>query len=367
MSRRAAFILFVLWLAGCSVVPMGARGPSRAQVEAMQKVQMDQVLEQMKGQQDHMEGKDTEAARAYARQIELSRAQGEALQRQMEQDPTYRRYVEEGEAHERERRRNNPSGIETQFNLTDEQEVEVVFGMVQYFLGSQRLLDDQPLQSYVNLVGGWVALQSERPTLPWRFVVLDSETVNAFAVPGGYVFVTTGMLRMLRTESELAGVLGHEISHVVRKHHLRWIYMNKELSAQMQRTEAAVQKYNPAMAQQLREMGKLAQRQIESMNSGPMKANLSKAEELEADRDGIVLAWRAGYEAWGLVAMLQRFEAASRLHQVGQTGLEGHPEPLERFKYLDWLVRQRPDAQNAGESGVARFDQATRRLRGTNL
>ena len=366
MSKRCAVILFVLSLAGCGVVP-SARGPSRAQIEAMQTAQMDRVLELMKGQQDAMEGKDTDAARAYARQMEVSRAQGEALQRQMEQDPEYRRQVQEERAQERQRRRNNPSGIDTQFNLTDQQEVEVGFGMVQYFLSSQRLLDDQPLQTYVNRVGSWVALQSERPHLPWRFVVLDSAAVNAFAVPGGYVFVTTGMLRMLRTESELAGVLGHEISHVVRKHHLRWIYMNKELSAQMQRTEAAMQNLDPAMAQQLREIGKLAQRQIESMNSGPMKANLSKGEELEADRDGIVLAWRAGYEAWGLVAMLQRFEAASRLSQAAQTGLEGHPEPLERFKYLDWLVQQRPDAQNAGEVGTARFEQATRRLRGTNL
>ena len=70
-----------------------------------------------------------------------------------------------------------------------------------------------------NKVGRWVSSHSERPDLPWTFIVIDVEPANAFAAPGGYVVVTTGLLKRLNSEAELAGVLGHEVSRG-SKHHL---------------------------------------------------------------------------------------------------------------------------------------------------
>ena len=107
--------------------------------------------------------------------------------------------------------------------VSQEEEIAIGQGVTETLLGASPVAPDPELQRYVNTVGRWVALQSGRPDLPWHFVVNDSEVVNAVATPGGNVIVTKGMLRELRNESELAGLLGHEIAHVVRKHHLNAI------------------------------------------------------------------------------------------------------------------------------------------------
>ena len=357
-----ALLGIALVCAGC-----GAHtGPSPRDMQAMQEAQMQQALQmiqtQMEGAQDNMAGRDTEAARAYKKQSEAMALQGKQMEAQLRKDPKYVRAQEENEREEREFRRRNPSGFETEFKLSNVEEAELGFGMAQQFLSSKRLVADEGLQRYVNTVGVWVTQQSERPNLPWRFAVIEGETPNAFAVPGGYVFITNGMVALAETESELAGILGHEISHVVRKHHLRWIYMNKELEVSVRRAEEEIGKSNATSRQLFQQMGKVMQSSIERMNSPQMRANLSKSEEFEADTDGAILAWRAGYEAWGLVAVMQRFEAASR-DRYDDTALAGHPEPLQRFKILDAALRSRNEKDTLGELGTERFLEATQNIR----
>src|SRR5690606_11933024 len=80
------------------------------------------------------------------------------------------------------------------------------------------LVEDQALQDYVHAVGSKMALASERPDLPWQFRVVDDPTPNAFAAPGGFIYVTRGMLALMDSEAELASVLGHEIGHVTARH-----------------------------------------------------------------------------------------------------------------------------------------------------
>src|SRR5258706_3320919 len=222
---------------------------------------------QMQGEQDVMAGRDTEAARAYKKQTEAMALQGKQMEAQLRKDPKYVRAQEEAEREDREFRRKNPSGFDSEFKLSDAEETELGFGMAQQFLAAKRLVTDEGLQRYVNTVGVWVTQQSERPNLPWRFAVIEGETPNAFAVPGGYVFITQGMVALAETESELAAILGHEISHVVRKHHLRWIYMNKELEVSVQRAEEEIGKSNATSRQMFQQMGKVMQSSIERMNS----------------------------------------------------------------------------------------------------
>jgi beta-barrel assembly-enhancing protease len=88
------------------------------------------------------------------------------------------------------------------------------------------LAADPALQRYVNVLGRWLALQTERPDLPWIFGVLDDAGFNAFATPGGHIFVTRGLVMRMRNEAELAGVLAHEIVHVLKKHHLKAVQKN---------------------------------------------------------------------------------------------------------------------------------------------
>ncbi len=361
MNRAALAIL--LACTGCGV----HTGPSPREIGAMHEQQMQQAMQmmqsQMEGTQDVMAGRDTEAARAYKKQAEAMALQGRQREAQLRKDPKYVRAQEEADREDREFRRKNPSGFDSEFKLSDAEEAELGFGMAQQFLASKRLVADEGLQRYVNMVGVWLSQQSERPNLPWRFAVIEGEVPNAFAVPGGYVFITQGMVALAETESELAGILGHEISHVVRKHHLRWIYMNKDLEVSVRRAEEQIGKTSATSRQLFQQIGAMMQGSIERMNSPEVRSGLSKSEEFEADSDGAILAWRAGYEAWGLVAVMQRFEAASRNRYVADNALAGHPEPLQRLKILDLALRSRNEKDTLGELGTERFQGATQSVR----
>ena len=87
-------------------------------------------------------------------------------------------------------------------------------------MGAAPLINDRALQSYVNQVGRQIVAQSDRPDLPWRFGVMDTPSVNAFAAPGGVILITRGLYEILDNEAQLAAVLGHEVAHVMRRHHV---------------------------------------------------------------------------------------------------------------------------------------------------
>ncbi|MEO8164184.1 MAG: M48 family metalloprotease [Betaproteobacteria bacterium] len=282
--NRMALAVLLLGAAGCSV----HGGPSPREMPAMQESQMQQALQrmqsQMQGAQDLMAGRDTEAARAYQQQAEAMALQSKQLEAQRRSDPRYVLAQEGIEREDREFRRKNPSGVESDFNLSDAEEAELGFGMAQQFLSSKHLVADERLQRYVNMVGMWLSQQSERPGLPWRFAVIEGEAPNAFAVPGGYVFITRGMVALADTESELAGILGHEIAHVVRKHHLRWIYMNKELEVSVRRAQEQIGKTSATSRALFQQMGTLMQSSIEQMQAPELAAGRSKGRGIRSRR-----------------------------------------------------------------------------------
>src|SRR5687768_8515852 len=88
-------------------------------------------------------------------------------------------------------------------------------------LGAAPLVNDASLQRYVNRVGRAIAAQTDRPELPWRFGVIDSPSINAFAAPGGVILITRGLYEILDNEAQLAAVLGHEVAHVMQRHHVQ--------------------------------------------------------------------------------------------------------------------------------------------------
>ncbi len=184
-------------------------------------------------------------------------------------------------------------------DVSEPQEIELGGGIASGLLGAAPLLDNPPLQRYLNRVGRWIALQTERPDIPWQFGVLDDSDINAFAAPGGYVFVTKGLMARINSEAELAGVLAHEISHVLRKHHLQAIKKNtrSELLAALADDVIKSQGGDPRL-------NKLVSAGTELYARG-----LDKDDEYEADRMGVVLAARAGYDPYGLPAVLQTLES----------------------------------------------------------
>lgn len=375
----AVFGVAVFGVAGCMV----SRGPSKEQIEAQQdmmreqmRVGTDQIEAQMRQIQEKMEasqnpppratdaGQRAEQLRAAREQAKAAKQQNDETMRNLRKDPQMAKSLDESEKQHKDSMRANPSGVQSQFNLGDREEASLGLEMVPTLIGEQKLLEDPALLRYLNSVGMWVAQQSERPGLPWQFAVIDSDSVNAFAVPGGYVFLTRGMLALLETESELAGVLGHEIAHVVRKHHLRWVYVNKDMQDSSQRAKASIRKYNPGMLSEFDRMDRIMEQQMAFMNSAKMRSGMSQGEEMQADTDGATLAWRAGYEAWGLVSALQRFEAYQRPRYAAlHAEPMDHPEPLQRLKILDLALRARAEKDTLGDVGNERYLAATRSLR----
>lgn len=212
--------------------------------------------------------------------------------------------------------------------VTEPQEIELGGGIASSLLGAAPLLDNPAVQRYVNRVGRWIALQSERPDLPWHFGVLDDADINAFAAPGGYVFITKGLLARMNNEAELAGVLAHEISHVLRKHHLQALKKGarRELLADL--ADDAIKSHGGD-----ERLSKLVSAGTELYARG-----LDKEDEFESDRMGVVLAARAGYDPYGLPAVLQTLQSINPADSNLALMFKTHPSFDKRLELLGPLM-----------------------------
>ena len=208
--------------------------------------------------------------------------------------------------------------------LTPEDEVRVGQQVAANLLGVAPLVKDDALQRYVNQVGRWVAMQSERPELPWHFGVVESADVNAFAAPGGYVLITRGLYASLSDETELAGVLGHEIVHVVERHHI-----------EVMRKAALVDEGRKAVEKQLKDDKDALLKRLVGNGAEIFARRLDQDAEFEADRRGIALAARAGYSPYGLPAVLQKIASVAAGDDRVQLLYKTHPSPGERLRQLD--------------------------------
>jgi predicted Zn-dependent protease len=220
------------------------------------------------------------------------------------------------------------------------QEEEIAIGrqIAGNLLGAAPLVKDEKLQQYVNRVGRWVASQSERPDLPWHFGVIDTSDINAFSAPGGYVFVTRGLYRRLRNEAELAGVLGHEIGHVIRKDQLKLLQKSQliELGSKLLSKQAG----ENANVQKL--IGTGAEISAHA---------LDKRAEFEADRIAVVLAGRAGYDPFGLPSVLQDIAQVSKDDGSVALLFKTHPLPDARLEQLGLAIGDRFDRLKGKDLG----------------
>lgn len=227
-------------------------------------------------------------------------------------------------------------------SLSDGDEITVGRQIAGNLLGASPLVKDKALQKYVNSVGRWVANQSERPDLEWHFGVIDSEDVNAFSIPGGYIFVTQGLYRLLENEAQLAGVLAHEIAHVVKKHHYLVIQ------------QASVVEYgSKLLSQKIGQDNELVQKLIGS-GAEVVARGLDKNAEYEADRMGVVLSARAGYDQFALAEVLQQMGHYSKEDDSVKLLFKTHPHPDERLSRLDEAMGDKLDDLK-GATVSARF------------
>jgi predicted Zn-dependent protease len=231
--------------------------------------------------------------------------------------------------------------LQQSFDQIDEkQEIEIGRQLAAVLLGSKPLLNDPPLQRYVNQLGRWISLQSSRPNLPWTFGVLDDRGYNAFATPGGYIFVTKGLIDRVRDESELGGILAHEITHVVSKHHL------KAISA-----SARTGVLTSVVASQLKgDLGGQVAQQMLVLGRNLYSRGLDQGDEFEADRRGVALAARAGLDPYGLVSSLQQLRGASSSDASFALTLSTHPPAQARMDKVEAAMGRRFDKMTSGRT-----------------
>lgn len=238
---------------------------------------------------------------------------------------------------------------------SEAEEIEQGGAIAEILLGARPLVAEPELQMYVNRVGKWIALQSERPTLPWSFGVNDSEHVNAFAAPGGYVIITKGMMKTLRNEAELAGVLGHEIAHITQQHHIKAMRKGAFANLISAGLSAAADGKRSELLKNL---------------LGPTKElyarGLDKSDEFEADRIGLVLAARAGYDPFGLPAALTTLDSIAANNTYMALLFKTHPAPKARLDKIAIVAGQNFDALSGNQLNTERFNRFTEKIRLVN-
>ena len=233
----------------------------------------------------------------------------------------------------------------TPTSLNDE--LEIGRDAAATLLGACKPITNTAVQQYVNKVGLWVALQSDRPDLPWHFAVVDSDDIDAFAAPGGYVFLTRGLLLHMHNEAELAGVLGHEITHVVLKHHLDELQRAARLDLASQAAQAEMARNGHST--------EIADR-VAGATRNLYSKGLDKDDEFDADRAGVVLAARAGYDPYGLLAVLQTLQGVDPKSGSMQLLLATHPTPADRIKALSAAMQAgHMDQYGKQQEGQERF------------
>jgi predicted Zn-dependent protease len=199
------------------------------------------------------------------------------------------------------------------------------------------VVQDQAVHRYVTLVGAVLARVSKKPDYTWRFIVLDTDAVNAFAAPGGYIHITKGCLALVANESELAGVLGHELTHVVEDHTI------KALSkAGFVDTAASASGKGDITAGLVNQVTSIALQ------------GFGRGEELESDKDGLGLAAKAGYQPDGLRTFLQRLTDRNKNSSEKRGMFASHPAMQER---LDKLASQEKKEKASTVTLEARFKQ----------
>jgi predicted Zn-dependent protease len=210
--------------------------------------------------------------------------------------------------------------VRGELQITDEQEQELGAAVSERIRDRYGVVQDPAVHRYVSLVGTVLAQAGSRPNLAWKFIVLDTDGVNAFAAPGGYIHITRGALALIGNEAELAGVLAHELTHVTEKHTIRAIQKGKLVQMGAEQTSWS---RNSELFKQLVDK-----------STEVVMAGFGRAEELESDQKGIRLANSIGYSPTVFVDFLTRLAERNKAASGKQGFFASHPEMQERLERI---------------------------------
>lgn len=202
-------------------------------------------------------------------------------------------------------------------NITDEEERKIGDDVSAKIRSRFGVVQDEAVTKYVTLVGTALAQQSERPKMNWTFVVLDTDGVNAFASPGGIVHITRGALGLIQNEAELAGVLGHEITHISHKHAVNAIKKGNAMKAASETAGSRVA-FLDTLSSKVYEI--------------VLENKFDRNDEMDSDKTGVALVQKLGYSPNGLAAFLTRLDERNK-DTPAQNGLfASHPDTKARIE-----------------------------------
>jgi len=204
---------------------------------------------------------------------------------------------------------------------------------------------DMPHQTYyLNLLGTALAQRSDRPQLDYHFAILDTDDVNAYAAPGGYIFITRGALATMHDEAELAAVLAHEIAHVTERHIVKALQQSRIMKVGKEAVADAFKKAGPLF-------DKMTDFATDALFNG-----LKKSDEYDSDKMAVIYLDRLGYDYPAMFDVLKLLDArrkAGRTKVMSKT----HPSPQDRLRHLQSNVRKLALDQPTGIRLGKRFDR----------
>ena len=209
-------------------------------------------------------------------------------------------------------------------NITEEEEVTLGALVSEKVRARFGVVQDPEIHRYVTLVGLALAQQSERPELPWTFIVLDTDGVNAFAAPGGFVHITRGALGLIKSEAELAAVMGHEIGHVAHSHTINAI---RKGNVERLVTQAALADRSPF----LEAFSNLAYDHV-------LEGTFDRGDELDADEFSVGIARKLGYAPGMLGDFLERLAERNKDTPARNGLFASHPDTEERIEKVRTLA-----------------------------
>jgi predicted Zn-dependent protease len=246
-------------------------------------------------------------------------------------------------------------------DITEEEEYYIGRAVSALILSKYSVYNDPKLTQYINTVGQAVVVHSDRPEIyaGYHFLILDTNEVNALAAPGGFIFITKGLLERCRDEETIAAILAHEVGHVAAKHGLQSIKKSRLLDAFALIGQEVTQRYGP---QELAQLTAIFEDVLADIVEDLVERGYDRKYEYEADKLGVKVSADTGYDPNGLVDFLQTMVGDSTGQSDGGW-FKTHPSAKDRIGRVQTQIRGMKSVPEARDVRTSRFRKAVQSMK----
>jgi predicted Zn-dependent protease len=246
-------------------------------------------------------------------------------------------------------------------DITEEEEYYIGRAVSALILSKYPVYNNSALTQYINTVGQAVVVHSDRPEIfaGYHFLILDTNEVNALAAPGGFIFITRGLLKRCKDEEMIAAILAHEVGHVAAKHGLQSIKKSRLVDAFTLIGQEATQRYGP---QELAQLTSIFENVLADIAEKLIERGYDRKYEYEADELGVKVSANTGYNPNGLVDFLQKMVDDSA-EQSGKGWFKTHPSAKDRMGRVQKQIQGLKPIPEVQSVRTSRFKGAVQSLK----